>query len=471
MEELSSIHKAVEDSFISRVAVKGLHKRLDFDVKLTSGINVIYGMNGIGKTTLLHIIANLSEIDIARFQSLSFEGITIESSRGQTIQLLKDADEISVIINHQKTSYEHGKVELSELEEGEIRSIIGERATYLPAFRSVLERMRENTYGIYEDRSRPELENLTRKEMKILDSSRRDDLVSKRGGEFAQKNAIKTLRCRQWFGEFVPVIRYPSIMDVDEGLSSEWERAQVNISRMEQKQIESAFVSIFSAIAKGDESAENLSQKDLLETINSLILNEDDNILGPVSNSTYQKLVQASESTSDRDRKYNNLLQIYVDILKERKANRENVMAPINEFQSSVNMFLSRKSLNIGYPNSARILPRRRSNVYIKPGAGKSYRLTSLSSGERQIVTMLYSASRSPFKSGCFLIDEPELSLHIDWQRMILEHIEKQHQGRQIIACTHSPEVGADHENRVQFFSPSLAEENSDDNPADVEEI
>ena len=84
--------------------------------------------------------------------------------------------------------------------------------------------------------------------------------------------------------------------------------------------------------------------------------------------------------------------------------------------------------------------------------------LRALSSGERQIVTMLYSASRSPFKSGPLLIDEPELSLHVDWQRIILGEIENQHQGRQIIACTHSPEVGADHESRVQFFFPYAAD-------------
>jgi predicted ATP-dependent endonuclease of OLD family len=48
---------------------------------------------------------------------------------------------------------------------------------------------------------------------------------------------------------------------------------------------------------------------------------------------------------------------------------------------------------------------------------------------------------------GMLLIDEPELSLHVDWQRVILRELMKQAGDRQIIACTHAPEVTADHRN------------------------
>jgi len=69
---------------------------------------------------------------------------------------------------------------------------------------------------------------------------------------------------------------------------------------------------------------------------------------------------------------------------------------------------------------------------------------------------MLFSASRSRFSEGLFLIDEPELSLHIDWQRIILRELRGQSSDRQIIACTHSPEVGADHLDETQYFEPRV---------------
>ncbi len=471
MRTLSTNNSPVQETWISRIVVKRLHRRIDFDVKLIPGINIIYGKNGLGKTTLLHIIANMSEMEIDRFQHLNFDEIKIYNGSGRSVTLEKRDGILSFSIDEELSSYEYGKSGLSEAEKIQVRQIIGERSTYLPAFRSILERMREGYYGSYEERKRSDFDELAAQELQALREGQSSERTSRRQQELASTNAVKTLRCRQWFGEFVPSVRYPSIMDVAEGLSEEWGSAQIAISRMEQKQFETAFVQIFTAIAEGDEGADELSEKDLLETISELIAEKDSLFLGPNQGSTYAKLVSAADNRKEREKNYNNLLQIYVDILNERKNIRESALAPINDFKMSVNEFLSEKKLDIGSRGSVATALQRRSSVYIEPDKGKQYGLTQLSSGERQIVTMLYSASRSSFRSGCCLIDEPELSLHIDWQRIILKHIEKQHSGRQIIACTHSPEVGADHESRVQFFSPSLSTVQAEDAELDVEEV
>ncbi|WP_165350213.1 MULTISPECIES: AAA family ATPase [pseudomallei group] len=118
------------------------------------------------------------------------------------------------------------------------------------------------------------------------------------------------------------------------------------------------------------------------------------------------------------------------------------------------------KTLRIGEPI---VKERVRSAVTVETEGGRAYGLTALSSGERQILTMLYSASRSRFKDGIFLIDEPELSLHIDWQRKILNELMSLAPGRQIIACTHSPEVGADHFEDTQDFEPRLTKRDQED--------
>jgi predicted ATPase len=128
----------------------------------------------------------------------------------------------------------------------------------------------------------------------------------------------------------------------------------------------------------------------------------------------------------------------------------------IRKFEMAVNLFLDGKSLKVseyanGRPNKWR------EYAYIQAAGGTCYPLSTLSSGERQILTMLFSATRmSTSDTGIFLIDEPELSLHVDWQRIILTELNAQAPSRQIIACTHSPEVGADHESAVQMFSPTI---------------
>jgi predicted ATPase len=71
-----------------------------------------------------------------------------------------------------------------------------------------------------------------------------------------------------------------------------------------------------------------------------------------------------------------------------------------------------------------------------------------LSSGERQIVTLIYSATHMSAQQ-LVLIDEPEISLHIDWQSLLIPEMAAQLQDRQIIACTHSPMIGADYEDQM----------------------
>lgn len=66
-----------------------------------------------------------------------------------------------------------------------------------------------------------------------------------------------------------------------------------------------------------------------------------------------------------------------------------------------------------------------------------------MSSGERQLLTMLYAVNRMS-KNSVVLIDEPEISLHIDWQENLLIKMMEQLGSRQIIVCTHSPAIASD---------------------------
>lgn len=56
--------------FVKSVNVIGLHSQFDFSCEFQEGVNVIYGRNGTGKTTLLHISANVLNKDFVRFAAL-----------------------------------------------------------------------------------------------------------------------------------------------------------------------------------------------------------------------------------------------------------------------------------------------------------------------------------------------------------------------------------------------------------------
>jgi len=65
----------------------------------------------------------------------------------------------------------------------------------------------------------------------------------------------------------------------------------------------------------------------------------------------------------------------------------------------------------------------------------------NLSSGEKQILIILLSALLQNKEKFVMFMDEPEISLHVDWQRKLIGYIRQINPNVQIILATHSPTV------------------------------
>jgi predicted ATP-dependent endonuclease of OLD family len=448
---------------ISKVTVEGLHGQFDSEINLEPGLNIIYGKNGRGKTTLLHLLANVLELDFSRFSHIAFNRIEIKTSNNNILEVRKEKQSsLKIFINESATSYGDSNAILSEAETDKIREAIGGRPTYLPAFRSILERTRIDTSGLYREMQRKEqnFDEIVKNEVISLQSLSLNDI--QRSGysrrklqEEAVSTAEKTSLCRQWFGRFVPVIRYPSVADVEDGLSEEWRRAQLEITSGEQRMFEETFVTIFRSISGLEELPKVGDFQSLVTQITNLLTDQESKVPTYEETGIYDRLRDAVSSINPEKITLreidNSFLVIYAKALEARNMERRSAFQKSRDFEASINKFLDKKKLTIGQSEERSNM---RSFVQVTTEGGQTYGLSSLSSGERQILTMLYSASRTKFLSGPFLVDEPELSLHIDWQRIILQELLNQSPNRQIIACTHSPEVGADHLFVTQDFEP-----------------
>lgn len=73
-----------------------------------------------------------------------------------------------------------------------------------------------------------------------------------------------------------------------------------------------------------------------------------------------------------------------------------------------------------------------------------------LSAGEKQFLGFL--AYNAMLCGGCIFIDEPELSLHTDWQRKLLPALVDQNPGNQLIVATHSPFIYSMYEDKELVF-------------------
>ncbi len=71
----------------------------------------------------------------------------------------------------------------------------------------------------------------------------------------------------------------------------------------------------------------------------------------------------------------------------------------------------------------------------------KEIGLTLLSSGEKQLLFIALNALL--VGNSCLIIDEPELSMHVDWQTKLIATLSDLNPRLQLIVATHSPEIMA----------------------------
>jgi predicted ATPase len=125
-------------------------------------------------------------------------------------------------------------------------------------------------------------------------------------------------------------------------------------------------------------------------------------------------------------------LKLLGDYIEQRNALRE----PINRFLSLVNGFFAQTKKLVSVSQTG--------HLQVSVGNPDDLRpITALSSGEKQLLMMLAHLSLNPnlVGSGVFIVDEPELSLHIDWQEKFVEAIREANPKVQMILATHSPAI------------------------------
>lgn len=80
--------------------------------------------------------------------------------------------------------------------------------------------------------------------------------------------------------------------------------------------------------------------------------------------------------------------------------------------------------------------------IRVEDARGQQIGLASLSSGEKHLMRILVETLLA--RENTILIDEPELSMHVDWQHDLVSNMRLLNPDAQLILATHSPEVMAE---------------------------
>lgn len=433
--------------YIQRIEARGLHGRFDLEVSFQPDINVIYGRNGSGKTTLLHILANILNGSFDRFAYLQFSDIRVCTSENQTIEVCRTkhgGGEIVVSLDQRELwreqvesihesdagvpDLETVKVRLLS-EEGLVESLPIQRASYFPAFRTMIE-----AWGDEARTRRPD-----------------EYRMSSRVG----RNSLLTTFARELFGAFVPTLNYPSLLQIQNVVPERVREAQYAVATKGQEMLSEAFLDVISILPGPDGGHHSEDSILHLEEIGRLLEQLSQPIGVPISGTArvYDQLRQKIANLKGKELPDTaaRILAVYRRSLDEQVKVRFQAYQAIERYVQSVNEFLEGKKMIISHPGDQ---GRGRPRVSLEFPGESMAALKALSSGERQIVCMLYAASYLSQGGRVVLIDEPELSLHSDWQRPLLRKMAQQIGNRQIIVCTHAPEIGADYEERYQELRP-----------------
>lgn len=140
-------------------------------------------------------------------------------------------------------------------------------------------------------------------------------------------------------------------------------------------------------------------------------------------------------SALDREKldRFSSELSIYIEDANAKYAVFESIINKLELYEDIVNKKLTFKTMKLSSAEGITVIS----------NEGKVLSLNDLSSGEQEIIVLFYKLI---FESdvNLLLIDEPEISLHIAWQKEIMENLKSVvnlNKNIQVIIATHSPQI------------------------------
>ncbi|MET0397016.1 MAG: AAA family ATPase [Longimicrobiaceae bacterium] len=437
--------------YIRSVKAVGIHGRFDLECEFVDGVNIIYGENGTGKTTLLHILANVLNGDYERFFYLDFSTVEVRLDDGQVVSLR---------LNKRKVGgHEHTYVEVNGIQAtGEFCNTRDRVIGSAEEARTIRERDRRASRGDRPDAPRLPLTAAYFPAFRTaIDAwAAHNEETSPRPSTAAVRHRRdKTDFARVLFGNFVPRLEYPATNEIEWTLNEQVRIAIASVSRADRQYFGEVPSRILETLSDRDQLVQDPDE--VLEEIKLLSKRFQDYPIHVESTWTeLDKSVRAVPKNEQNKRVAAAVLSVYRTALERIIRVQERAFSKIERYLFTVNSFLHDKSINIG-PAEGRLRSVPSVRMEFEGEKVRSIPLhRALSSGERQIVTLIY-ASTQMSQQEVILVDEPEISLHVDWQRKLLPAMVKQMPSKQLIVCTHSPVISTRYRERMQELNPSIS--------------
>lgn len=140
----------------------------------------------------------------------------------------------------------------------------------------------------------------------------------------------------------------------------------------------------------------------------------------------------------------NQLLDVIRTEIEGMEGDRERIMRPLDAVKDLVMKLFRHSGIKLG----------RNLNF---GDAASAVNSDALSAGEKQMLSFI--AYNAFHRNAVFFIDEPELSLHVDWQRQLFSILMSQQTSNQFVIATHSPFIYSKYPDKELLIDPSRGDE------------
>lgn len=227
-------------------------------------------------------------------------------------------------------------------------------------------------------------------------------------------------------------IFFPTFRRIEGGFSMTSTRIGSSIYRRRSgSEVEEALNSLSAKLSKEEHRfITSLSTYDVVQLLLQKYANCTDQAT-TIQNKMSQEIIDSIKKYEDKEKSSTHDTREEIRLIKSVKSKiehiekkREEIMKPIETVQSVVKQIFQHSGINIGGSLNF-------------GDAANAINSDQMSAGEKQLLSFIcYNAF---YKNSVFIIDEPELSLHVDWQRTFFNILKKQNSSNQFIVATHSP--------------------------------